>query len=177
MEIKEFIEKLESSDLLYLAWKESNLTPSQMEEAWEIIKSVMLDAAFVTELPDSTDAVPLTDVLNRPEHVALQYQEPTGSLIKNNAYICSFCGKDTSKVEYDYLSGYDHLSCVLQQSSELMSDNEKKPTPEEKLLNALKPNQTKVKKVKTEKIVENSNKGDKTFLELLARGEYKPPKD
>ena len=33
------------------------------------------------------------------------------------------------------------------------------------------------KKVKKEKIVENSSKGDKTFLELLARGEYQLPKD
>jgi hypothetical protein len=30
------------------------------------------------------------------------------------SYTCQFCGKDTSEVEYDYLSGTDHLSCVLQ---------------------------------------------------------------
>ena len=30
------------------------------------------------------------------------------------SYTCQFCGKDTSKVEYDYLSGTDHLSCALQ---------------------------------------------------------------
>ena len=30
------------------------------------------------------------------------------------SYICQFCGKDTSEVEYDYLSGTDHLSCTLQ---------------------------------------------------------------
>ena len=29
------------------------------------------------------------------------------------AYTCQFCGKDTSEVEYDYLSGTDHLSCAL----------------------------------------------------------------
>lgn len=31
------------------------------------------------------------------------------------AYICQYCGKDTSNVEYDYLNGYDHLSCTLEQ--------------------------------------------------------------
>jgi hypothetical protein len=31
------------------------------------------------------------------------------------AYICKYCGKDTSNVEYDYLNGYDHLSCTLEQ--------------------------------------------------------------
>ena len=30
------------------------------------------------------------------------------------SYTCQFCGNDTSQVEYDYLSGTDHLSCVLQ---------------------------------------------------------------
>ena len=29
------------------------------------------------------------------------------------SYTCQFCGKDTSEVEYDYLSGTDHLSCAL----------------------------------------------------------------
>jgi hypothetical protein len=29
-------------------------------------------------------------------------------------WTCQFCGKDTSAVEYDYLNGYDHLSCALE---------------------------------------------------------------
>jgi hypothetical protein len=28
-------------------------------------------------------------------------------------FICKYCGKDTSEVEYDYLSDHDHLSCAL----------------------------------------------------------------
>ena len=28
-------------------------------------------------------------------------------------WICKYCGGDTSNVEYDYLDGYNHLSCVL----------------------------------------------------------------
>jgi len=38
------------------------------------------------------------------------------------SYTCQFCGKDTSEVEYDYLSGTDHLSCALQQEQ-----NQKNP--------------------------------------------------
>ena len=30
-------------------------------------------------------------------------------------FICKYCGKDTSEVDYDYLNGYDHLSCALEQ--------------------------------------------------------------
>ena len=28
-------------------------------------------------------------------------------------WTCSICGQDTSKVEYDYLVGYNHLACEL----------------------------------------------------------------
>jgi hypothetical protein len=31
-----------------------------------------------------------------------------------NKFICQYCGKDTSEVEYDYLSGVDHLGCALE---------------------------------------------------------------
>jgi hypothetical protein len=37
-------------------------------------------------------------------------------------YTCQYCGKDTSEVEYDYLSGTDHLSCALEQEQ-----NQKNP--------------------------------------------------
>jgi hypothetical protein len=42
------------------------------------------------------------------------------------AYICQFCGKDTSNVEYDYLNGYDHLSCTLEQEIFIPLDSDKK---------------------------------------------------
>jgi hypothetical protein len=29
-------------------------------------------------------------------------------------FVCKYCGKDTSEVDYDYLNGYDHLSCALE---------------------------------------------------------------
>ena len=34
---------------------------------------------------------------------------------EKSIWTCKYCGKDTSEVEYDYLSGYDHLSCALEQ--------------------------------------------------------------
>ena len=33
-------------------------------------------------------------------------------------WTCSFCGKHTHEIDYDYLSGTDHLSCVLEQDKE-----------------------------------------------------------
>ena len=29
------------------------------------------------------------------------------------SWTCRYCGKDTSDIDYDYLDGYDHLSCAL----------------------------------------------------------------
>ena len=29
------------------------------------------------------------------------------------SWICRYCGKDTSDIDYDYLDGYDHLACAL----------------------------------------------------------------
>ena len=49
-------------------------------------------------------------------------------------YICEFCGKDTSNVDYDYLVGFSHLSCVLTDMPELKDwakGNTKKKKPME----------------------------------------------
>lgn len=40
---------------------------------------------------------------------------------EKSIWTCKYCGKDTSEVEYDYLSGYNHLGCALQ--SEMKSDD------------------------------------------------------
>ena len=29
------------------------------------------------------------------------------------SWTCRYCGKDTSDIDYDYLDGYDHLACAL----------------------------------------------------------------
>jgi len=34
--------------------------------------------------------------------------------MENSLFTCQYCSKDTSEIEYDYLSGTDHLSCTLE---------------------------------------------------------------
>ena len=34
--------------------------------------------------------------------------------MEKSLFTCQYCGKDTSEIEYDYLSGTDHLSCTLE---------------------------------------------------------------
>ena len=59
------------------------------------------------------------DILNTPndmelgEKVRKLYWEITGETPQENQWICSYCGQDTSNVEYDYLAVTDHIECVL----------------------------------------------------------------
>lgn len=59
------------------------------------------------------------DILNTPNDMELGakvrklYWEITGETPQENQWICSYCGQDTSNVEYDYLAGTDHIECVL----------------------------------------------------------------
>jgi len=41
-------------------------------------------------------------------------------------FICAYCGKDTSNVDYDYLVGWNHLSCVLMDQLSDAIEKEKK---------------------------------------------------
>tara|TARA_R100000008_G_scaffold24338_1_gene13146 strand:- start:917 stop:1273 length:357 start_codon:yes stop_codon:yes gene_type:complete len=41
-------------------------------------------------------------------------------------WTCSFCGKHTYEVDYDYLSGTDHLDCVLEQEKKEDEENQLK---------------------------------------------------
>ena len=41
-------------------------------------------------------------------------------------YICAYCGKDTSNVDYDYLVGHNHLACVLMDQLSDALEKEKK---------------------------------------------------
>ena len=48
------------------------------------------------------------------EHFRLDIA-PDGSVKRIiKPWICSVCGEDTNKIESDYLVGYDHLSCIIQ---------------------------------------------------------------
>jgi hypothetical protein len=37
-------------------------------------------------------------------------------------FICKYCGKDTSEIEYDYLHGHDHLACTLEHEKTIMKN-------------------------------------------------------
>jgi hypothetical protein len=46
-------------------------------------------------------------------------------------WTCQFCGKDTSNIDMDYLSDYDHLSCALEAEQNVALGT---PNPDRRLL-------------------------------------------
>ena len=58
------------------------------------------------------------DILNTPNDQELgaklrqKYWETTGETPEPQM-TCSYCGRDTSEVDYDYLVNTDHLECIL----------------------------------------------------------------
>jgi hypothetical protein len=56
------------------------------------------------------------------EHFSMTIDENGLVTSINRPYKCSICGGDTSEIDYDYLVGYDHLACVLDQENNLQED-------------------------------------------------------
>jgi hypothetical protein len=89
-----------------LTEKEILGTPNDMELG-ELIRNKYWQARRDAEGPKYDD-----------EHFGINIGKD--GLVKSiiRPYTCSICNKDTSKVEYDYLVGYDHLNCILEQENE-----------------------------------------------------------
>ena len=70
------------------------------------------------KLRTSLVTISAEDILNTPNDQQLgakvrqMYWETYGEE-KKPIMTCSLCGQDTSNVDYDYLSGTDHIGCIL----------------------------------------------------------------
>jgi hypothetical protein len=47
-------------------------------------------------------------------------------------WTCQYCGKDTSNVDMDYLSNYDHLGCALDAEMKVQMEASQEPNPVDK---------------------------------------------
>lgn len=88
-----------------LTEKEILSTPND-SELGELVRNKFWQARRDQEGPQYDD-----------EHFGLTIGED--GLVKsiNRPFTCSICGGDTSEIDYDYLVGYDHLGCVLDEES------------------------------------------------------------
>lgn len=71
-------------------------------------------ANWACDISSATSNEEVASILNRLNNIVEKRQAEVAEL--RAKWICSYCGKDTSEVEYDYLSGTDHLGCVLENS-------------------------------------------------------------
>jgi hypothetical protein len=58
------------------------------------------------------------DILNTPndQELGAKVRQKYWELTKETPtpqMICSYCGRDTSEIDYDYLVNTDHLECIL----------------------------------------------------------------
>ena len=78
------------------------------ELALESLKIVNHDiSSFIFEYIDEIEELP-------------QFEEGTSEKAKKlymEHWTCGYCGKHTHEVDYDYLSGTDHLGCVLEKEN------------------------------------------------------------
>jgi hypothetical protein len=88
-----------------LTEKEILSTPND-SELGELVRNKFWQARRDQEGPQYND-----------EHFGLTIGED--GLVKsiNRPFTCSICGGNTSEIDYDYLVGYDHLRCVLEEES------------------------------------------------------------
>jgi hypothetical protein len=88
-----------------LTEKEILSTPND-SELGELVRNKFWQARRDQEGPQYDD-----------EHFGLTIGED--GLVKsiNRPFTCSICSGDTSEIDYDYLVGYDHLGCVLDEES------------------------------------------------------------
>ena len=79
--------------------------PFVRELALEELKKLNSDiSSFIFEYIDEIEELP-------------EFEEGTSDKAKRlymEHWTCSICGKHTHEVDYDYLSGTDHLGCVLE---------------------------------------------------------------
>jgi hypothetical protein len=79
------------------------------------------DEYLTTVMKNRTTLITISaeDILNTPNDQELgtkvrrKYWEEVGETPEQNQWICSYCGRDTSDIDYDYLVNTDHLECIL----------------------------------------------------------------
>jgi len=69
---------------------------------------------WACDISSATSNEEVASILNRLNNIVENRRIEDSEL--RSKWMCRYCGKDTSEVEYDYLSGTDHLGCVLENS-------------------------------------------------------------
>ena len=82
--------------------------------------------SFILEYMDDIEE----DILSQPSALVKNNHVPSKDInfeeIYKEHWTCSICGKNTHMVNYDYLSGTDHLQCVLEKEQPKWVENDER---------------------------------------------------
>jgi hypothetical protein len=93
-------------------------------------------ANWACDISSATSNEEVASILNRLNTIIENRRIEDSEL--RSKWMCRYCGKDTSEVEYDYLSGTDHLGCVLENSQFDVSKHVEPLENREQVLSELK---------------------------------------
>jgi len=93
-------------------------------------------ANWACDISSATSNEEVASILNRLNTIVENRRIEDSEL--RSKWMCRYCGKDTSEVEYDYLSGTDHLGCVLENSQFDVSKHVEPLENREQVLSELK---------------------------------------
>tara|TARA_A100000164_G_scaffold272562_1_gene244495 strand:+ start:227 stop:640 length:414 start_codon:yes stop_codon:yes gene_type:complete len=104
------------SDLMMVIRNTEEVTISRTLALDELKRLSSDISSFIFEHIDDIETLP-------------EFEEDTSERAKKlymEHWTCELCGKHTHEVDYDYLSGTDHLECVLEKEQpELVENNER----------------------------------------------------
>ena len=118
------MEKISKNSILIYAKKIRDIQKNQLDPYIELIECELrklypdlIDEKDPSSIEDwacdiinQSDSIEVNSVLNRIESIL---DEKT----QNNTWVCKYCNKSTKDVDYDYLNGTDHLSCIFENES------------------------------------------------------------
>ena len=93
-------------------------------------------ANWACDISSATSNEEVASILNRLNTIVENRRIEDSEL--RSKWMCRYCGKNTSEVEYDYLSGTDHLGCVLENSQFDVSKHVEPLENREQVLSELK---------------------------------------
>lgn len=100
---------------LMLIIKDKDQTPFVRELALDDLKEVSQSiSSFIFEHIDDIEELSFQSTSKEQKKKAEKLYE--------EYWTCAYCDEQTNEVEYDYLSGTDHLECALRYEKELKTD-------------------------------------------------------
>jgi predicted Zn-ribbon and HTH transcriptional regulator len=120
MNINHHKEKISKNIILTYARAIRTINTEQIDPYMELIEKELLTLFPFLKDCDDNALNWATDIINASSNEevieTLERIKKIQSSSQQKPWHCRFCGKDTFNVDIEYLSGYDHIQCVLEEA-------------------------------------------------------------